>query len=161
MSTVTEKTITELESKLMTEEDFVEACDEEVRAEFKDGEVIVHSPSPIKHGNIARFVGWIIQSFVSQQDLGHVMDDNIQVRLRPGLRRIPDLLFISKENDSEIRETEVEGGPDLIVEIVSSDSVERDWRDKYLEYENARVREYWIIDPNNERFCSLLLKRNR
>jgi Uma2 family endonuclease len=45
----------------------------------------------------------------------------------------------------------VEGAPDLIMEIVSKDSVARDWREKYLEYEAAGVREYWIVDPIMER----------
>src|SRR5689334_11489142 len=56
-------------------------------------------------------------------------------------------MFISETNRGRIRRTVVEGAPDLIVEIVSPDSQNRDRRDKYLEYGDAGVREYWLIDP--------------
>ncbi|NIR69558.1 Uma2 family endonuclease [candidate division KSB1 bacterium] len=144
----------------MTEEKFLEFCDEDIRAEFKDGEVIVHSPVSFKHVRIGAFIGSILQFYVDQHKLGTFLGDNFQVRLRPGLRRVPDLMFVCAGNKAEITDTEIEGAPDLIVEIVSSDSVERDWRDKYLEYENAGVREYWIIDPNNERFAIYCLNES-
>jgi Uma2 family endonuclease len=38
------------------------------------------------------------------------------------------------------------GPPDLIVEVVSHDSINRDWIDKYTDYERTGVREYWVLD---------------
>ena len=136
----------------MTEEEFLDFCDEDIRAEFIDGEVIVHSPTSIKHGSISVFIPKLIGLYVDKHDLGSLWSDNIQVRLRPGLRRVPDLIFVAKENKVKITETEIDGAPDLVVEIVSPDSVDRDWRDKYHEHEKAKVKEYWVIDPNNKRF---------
>jgi len=66
-----------------------------------------------------------------------------------GRRRVPDLCFISRERLAIAKPTYIDDAPDLIVEIVSPDSVERDWRDKYLEYEANGVREYWVIDLGN------------
>ena len=43
-----------------------------------------------------------------------------------------------------------EGGPDLIIEIISPDSQSRDRREKFLEYQKTGVREYWIVDPLSE-----------
>jgi len=60
---------------------------------------------------------------------------------------VPDILFLSTSQLDRIQETYIEGPPDLIVEIVSSDSLVRDWREKYLEYQEAGVKEYWVIDP--------------
>jgi Uma2 family endonuclease len=62
-------------------------------------------------------------------------------------RRVPDLLFVSKERSHLLRPNHLEGAPDLSVEIVSPDSQSRDRRDKFAEYEAAGVREYWIVDP--------------
>lgn len=82
--------------KYMTEEDFLKFCDEDNRAEFIDGDVIVHSPTSNKHGRISMFISSIVQFYVDQHGLGTVWGENFQVRLRSGLRRVPDLIFVSK-----------------------------------------------------------------
>ncbi|NIR51658.1 Uma2 family endonuclease [candidate division KSB1 bacterium] len=147
-----EKTTEHSRPKFMTEEEFLDFCDEDIKAEFVDGEVIVHSPSSSKHNRIAVFVTTLVQLYVDQKKLGTVWGENFQVRLRPGLRRVPDLIFVSRDNEVEITNTEIEGAPDLVMEIVSPDSVDRDWRDKFLEYEKVQIKEYWVVDPNNKRF---------
>ncbi|BCX03621.1 MAG: hypothetical protein KatS3mg053_1559 [Candidatus Roseilinea sp.] len=38
----------------------------------------------------------------------------------------------------------------MVVEVVSPDSVARDWREKYLDYQAAGVCEYWVVDPLSE-----------
>ena len=134
--------------KPMTEEDFVAWCDEDVTAEFKDGEVIVFSPVSVRHSDIVRFVSVLLGLYVEERGLGVVLGPEIQVRLRPGLRRVPDVMFISKDRADIVRESHIEGAPDLVVEVVSPDSLERDWRDKYYEYQEAGVKEYWVVDPS-------------
>lgn len=153
MHTLTKEKLSEVpQARYMTEEEFLDFCDEDIRAEFIDGEVIAFSPASNKHGRIGVFVVTVVQLYVDKNGLGTVWGENFQVRLRPGLRRVPDLIFVSKENKVKITDTEIDGAPDLVVEIVSADSVDRDWRDKYYEYQQAKVREYWIIDPNTNRF---------
>jgi len=131
----------------MTEEEFVAWCDEDTRAEFVDGEVIVFSPSSTEHVLLCNFLGTLLRVYVDAHQLGVVGGPEWQVRLRPGLRRVPDVLFVSRERLSIIRDTHIEGAPDLVIEVVSPDSEERDWRDKYWDYEQAGVREYWVIEP--------------
>ena len=46
--------------------------------------------------------------------------------------------------------TYFEGAPDLVIEVSSPESAGRDRGEKFLEYEKARVREYWLIDPERE-----------
>ena len=60
---------------------------------------------------------------------------------------MPDILFVAKSREELIQRTQLSGPPDLCIEIVSPDSGARDWREKYLEYEAAGVKEYWVIDP--------------
>jgi Uma2 family endonuclease len=140
-------------SAAMTEEEFEAWCDEDVKAEYVDGEVIVHSPVSTRHSDMVLFLAGLMRLVVQQHDLGRILGPELQVRLRPGLRRVPDLLFVAKERADRIQPTLVEGAPDLIVEVVSPDSVERDWREKYWEYQTAGVGEYWVVDLEYQRLA--------
>ncbi len=140
-----------------TEEEFIEWCDEDIRAEFVEGEVIVFSPTSIIHGEIASFLNVLMGAYASKNQLGKVLASDIQVRLSPNVRREPDLLFIAQERQGIMRKNHIEGAPDLVVEIVSPESVERDWYEKHMEYERAGVREYWVIDPRHERMVIYVL----
>jgi Uma2 family endonuclease len=136
----------------MTEEEFVAWCDEDIKAEWVDGEVIVHSPASARHVRLAKFLLQVLDRVVTHHDLGEVLGPELQIRLAAlRRRRVPDILFVSKERLGIIQPNHVEGAPDLIIEIVSPDSLARDWREKYLEYEAAGVREYWVIEPMAER----------
>jgi Uma2 family endonuclease len=146
---------------MMTEEEFEAWCDEDVKAEYVNGEVIVHSPVSTRHNDAVLFLAGLLRVIVQQHDLGRVLGPELQVRLRPGLRRVPDLLFVAKERADMIHPTLVEGAPDLIVEIVSPDSVERDWREKYLEYQAAGVGEYWVVDLEYQRMAVYRLSEER
>ena len=134
----------------MTEEGFEAWCDEDVRAEYVDGEVIVMPPALPAHERIFNFLDRILGFYVEQKNLGEVLGSQVQVRLRVGLRRVPDLVFIARERLGAIGERHIEGAPDVAVEIVSEDSVQRDWEQKPAEYEAAGVPEYWIIDPRTQ-----------
>ena len=148
-------------SAVMTEEEFEAWCDEDVKAEYVDGEGIVHSPVSTRHSDAVWFIGYLLKTIVQQHDLGRVLGPEVQVRLRPGLRRVPDLLFVAKARADMIQPTLIEGAPDLIVEIVSPDSVERDWREKYLEYQTAGVGEYWVVDLEYQRLAVYRLSEER
>jgi Uma2 family endonuclease len=137
--------------RTMTEAEFDAWCNEDVWAEFKDGEVFMASPALVRHELVFNFLLTLLNLYVRRRNLGIVTGSQVQVRLRPGLRRVPDLLFVSQARMNIIHPNMVEGAPDLVVEIVSPDSVARDWRDKYIEYAEAGVREYWIIDPQAQR----------
>jgi Uma2 family endonuclease len=137
----------------MTEEEFVSWCDEDTNAEWVDGEVIMPSPANLKHVDLVGFLNLVLRAFVTSRGFGVVYGPELQVRLASlRRRRVPDLLFVSTERMGMLKTTEVDGAPDLLVEVVSPDSLARDWREKYLEYEAAGVREYWVIDPMSQRF---------
>lgn len=124
---------------------------EDVRAEWVDGEVIVHAPLSNLHQALVGFLNQTVGLFVAVFDLGVLQIAPFEVRLGPdGPSREPDLLFLSKAHlDRRIPER-VLGPPDLIVEIVSDDSVHRDRVTKFDEYEAAGVPEYWVIDNRPE-----------
>ena len=62
----------------------------------------------------------------------------------------PDLLFISNQKSSIITEKNIQGAPDLLVEILSDSSRKTDEIIKRKIYERYQVGEYWIIDPELE-----------
>lgn len=146
----------------MTEAQFEAWCDEDVKAEWVDGEVILMSPENLEHVGLAQWVTLLMDEFVRSQDLGEVIGRDFQVRLpRQRRRRCPDVLFVAKVRSHLLHPTYLDGAPDLAVEIVSPDSVSRDWRDKHSEYERAGVREYWVIDPLSQRLEAQSLGRGK
>jgi Uma2 family endonuclease len=105
-------------------------------------------PASFDHVSLNDWFVAILLGYVQRKDLGAVVSREFSVRLpKQRRRRLPDVLFVTKERLGIIKENHAEGAPDLIVEIVSPESESRDWRQKYLEYERAGVREYWVIDP--------------
>jgi Uma2 family endonuclease len=70
-----------------------------------------------------------------------------------GPAREPDLIFVAREHLDRLSQERLSGPADLVVEVISDDSVARDRADKFYEYQEAGVREYWILDsrPGRER----------
>jgi len=145
------ETKTSVPLRFSSEEEFEAWCDEDVRAEYVDGEVVIHSPASRSHERLVVFLSTLIQLFADKHNLGTVFGSNFQIRLRPGLRRVPDVAFVSQTRREILQERYIDGAPDLVMEVVSPDSLVRDWREKYLEYQQAGVREYWVIDPQAQK----------
>lgn len=61
--------------------------------------------------------------------------------------REPDLLFVTSAHRDRIQEMYLDGPADLAIEIISKESVGRDRDEKFAEYEQAGVLEFWLIDP--------------
>ncbi|HEV3344787.1 MAG TPA: Uma2 family endonuclease [Pirellulales bacterium] len=133
--------------RIMTEEEFLVWCDDETRAEWVDGEVIVMSPASIVHNRLTRFLLSLLQDYVQERGLGEAFGTDFSARLNSKRRRLPDVLFVASDRADRLHKNHFEGAPNLIIEVVSDDSVDRDWRVKYLEYQAAGVEEYWVIDP--------------
>lgn len=133
----------------MTYEEFLAWADEDTLAEWVDGEVVMTSPAGYKHQDIADFLVSVLRLFVEARQLGAVLSAPFQMRLeRTG--REPDLLFVASTHLDRLRETYLDGPADLVVEIVSPESVGRDRGEKFYEYEQAGIPEYWLIDPQRE-----------
>jgi Uma2 family endonuclease len=135
------------EPPLMSFEDFHDWLDEDKRAEWVDGVIIEMSPSNLGHQDILSFLHLWIGIFVDRFRLGrlYLPPTLMYLPTRPSGRE-PDLMFIANEHLDRLERTFVNGPADLAIEIVSPDSIVRDGRDKLAEYEQAGVREYWIVD---------------
>jgi Uma2 family endonuclease len=131
----------------MTYEEFLEWCDEGTHAEWVDGKVVWMSPVSKLHDDLAVWLLRVVGGFVEVHQLGAVQHEPFQMKTAPHLPgRAPDLLFVANEHLSRFRPVFLEGPADLAVEIVSPDDPDRDRVDKYGEYEQGGVREYWLLD---------------
>ncbi len=117
-------------------------------AEWINGEALIYPPHSLKHQNLVGFINSLLGNFVACFQLGVTLHAPFVVKLwAEGPAREPDLLFISQENQNNLATKQFNGAPDLIVEIISPSSVTEDRVRKFTEYEQAGVREYWLIDP--------------
>jgi Uma2 family endonuclease len=135
----------------MSEEEFHRwALATETRAEWVDGEVILKMSDNEDQDEIVALIRPVIEHIVRHGGLGKVRGPNFTTRLtleNKTVRRDPDVMFIATAGLPRLARTVLEGPPDLAVEIVSPDSDFRDYHQKYLEYEEGGVREYWIVNP--------------
>lgn len=123
--------------------------------EFTDG-VLEPLPMPTdKHQSIVKFLLYAFDRFMAPLG-GKVLFSPLRLRIRPGKYREPDLMVLRSASDPR-REDRYWTGADLVVEVVSSDGVERDTVEKRADYSEARVPEYWIVNPENETIIVLTL----
>lgn len=124
--------------------------------EWVDGEVVEMSPVSSQHQIIARFLIALFQLYVEHRRSGIVLFAPFQMKLaRSG--REPDVMYIAEEHRDRLRRNHFLGPADLVVEIVSPESQERDRVQKLAEYEQNRVPEYWLIDPDRKEVAVHLL----
>ncbi|HLG73521.1 MAG TPA: Uma2 family endonuclease [Chloroflexota bacterium] len=135
--------------KKLTYEDLLETPDDGKRYEIIDGELYVSAAPFTKH---QRAVWNFIDFFKDAERAGYgrgysaptdVMFDEYNVVE-------PDLLFVLAENRAVIKEANIQGAPDILVEVLSSSTRKRDAGVKMQLYARFGVRFYYIIDPEDE-----------
>jgi Uma2 family endonuclease len=137
-----------LPSKNMTYEEFLAWADEDTWAEWVDGEVVKLGPVSNRHQDLVGFLAILLRHFVEVHDSGIVLSAPFQMKTGPDLPgRAPDILFIERQHFDRLKDVYLDGPADLVVEIVSLDSRARDRGEKFYEYEQGGVREYWLLDP--------------
>ncbi|MCS6860792.1 MAG: Uma2 family endonuclease [Abditibacteriales bacterium] len=136
----------------VTWEEFLALPETMQKCEVVDGELIT-SPAPTwEHQVIAMNVAKALDTFVKRRKLGQVAiaPVDVVIQKKPKLRvRQPDVLFISHERKSIIS-TRVEGGPDLVVEILSSSDTRAMLDKKLKDYCAVGVRECWLVSIEAE-----------
>ena len=132
----------------MTFEEFLDWVDEDVHAEWVNGEVEFMSPASFQHQDLISFLIAILRYLVDERGLGKIIDQPFIMKTGPGLPgREPDVMFIANPNLHRIQRNYLDGPADLVIEIVSPESQTRDRRTKTEEYRQGGVPEYWTLDP--------------
>src|SRR5262249_39165434 len=120
-----------------------------------DGVIYVASPENLGANDLFGWLFWLISGFVDIRELGKVYGSRVAYRLTDKNSPEPDIGFVATRHFGRLRPGHVLGPPDLAVEIVSPESVHRDYVLKRKQYERYGVREYWIVDEM-ERCVTLL-----
>lgn len=135
----------------MAYEDFLAWAGEDLHAEWVNGEVIILMTAKQRHQEVIRFLLGLFDLYNQFFRVGEFLMAPYQMKLPGGAGREPDILFVAREHKSRVTERGVDGPADLVIEVVSDDSVTRDRVEKLEEYEQYGVSEYWIIDPRAKR----------
>ena len=134
----------------MTWEEFHDWLDDKTHAEWVEGEIRIMAPASDPHQMLVSFFDNVLTLYTAKHDLGVIRVAPFQVRMARSSRE-PDLIFVAKANVSRIKRTYLDGAPDVVIEILSPSTRHIDRGEKYYEYEEAGVREYWMIDPDRQR----------
>jgi Uma2 family endonuclease len=155
----------DLPAKKLTYEDYLLIPEDGKRHEIIDGEHYVSAAPFIRHQDLVVRLTIRIGGFVEAHRLGRFLVAPTAVVLSPHDVVEPDLLFISNERSAIVEEKNVQGAPDLTIEIHSSSSRRIDRGVKKQAYEQWGVLEYWMLDPERkeaevwERTAAGLLRR--
>ncbi len=135
--------------KLTCQDYFDLDAPEGVRYELIDG-VLIRLESPNRaHQEVSIALSSRMHIFTHTNELGIVLHAPFDVLLSDTDVVQPDILFVSNERAHIQTPDNIQGAPDLLVEILLPSSAKRDWRDKFDLYAKRGVKEYWIIDPIN------------
>jgi len=135
----------------ITFEEYLEQSSDTRICEWIDGEVITMPGASFEHQTLSDFLLKVVSFFVESKNLGLVISSPFAMKLESQRRgREPDILFVSKERQHLFKKTYLDGAADLAIEIISPESVGRDRGEKFVEYEAAKIQEYWLIDPERK-----------
>jgi Uma2 family endonuclease len=103
---------------------------------------------------LVRYLAILLETYFAYREIGQIrqgpfvmryqFEDDGTTRRRD---REPDIQVILNTNPNTLTPTFMDGAADIVIEVVSPESVQRDYGEKLHEYERAGVPEYWIIDP--------------
>ena len=138
---------TVLNDKKYTIEDYLK-LDDGNRYELIDGELILVPRPRFKHQRIRLQIANFFVNFLEQNPIGEVV---YEVDVHLGDKVVaPDVLFISKERLHIIEELNIQGAPDLVVEVLSPSTASYDKKIKSKLYFKNGVKEFWLVDPDQQ-----------
>ncbi|MEH2406261.1 Uma2 family endonuclease [Nostoc sp.] len=128
--------------------------------ELVDGKLELMNPPTIQHFLIVDFLDTALKAEIKRCNSTWLCFRESGVRTGRNKSRLTDLCVVTLEQARELLNTSAvfESPPLLIVEVVSSESVKRDYRHKRSEYAALEVPEYWIVDPIESKLSVLLLE---
>ena len=130
---------------------------EDKRYELLDGDLIAIATPGELHQSVSAQLGWRLVQFASENNLGRVYHAPFDVVLSELDVVQPDLLYVSTERTHIITPENIQGAPDLVVEILSPSTATRDRTFKRTLYARHGVKEYWMVDTSAKDITVLLL----
>jgi len=134
----------------LTYEDYLTFPDDGRRYEIIEGELFMTPAPATKHQQISLHLEMALYPHLRKNKLGSLFHAPCDVVFSETNVVQPDIFFVSTERSSIITEKNIQGAPDLIIEITSPATEAVDRGEKKRLYERYGVREYWIVDPERE-----------
>ncbi len=133
----------------LTYRDYLHTSDDK-RFELIGGDLyMIPSPS-FKHQKVVNRINFLLYQYVQKHNLGEVIISPMDVKLSEYDVLQPDIFFLSKERMKQAGKQVIEGAPDLVIEVLSESTEERDRTVKKSIYYREGVRELWLVDPEAE-----------
>jgi Uma2 family endonuclease len=123
---------------------------EDKRYEILDGELYMVPAPNIRHQRLLREIFDVLHHHTREKKLGEVFLAPCDVVLSDENVLQPDVLFVSKEHPDIIGTANITGPPDLVIEILSPGTRNKDLEVKRKIYAGFGIQEYWIVDPEAE-----------
>lgn len=143
--------------KITAEEYYRLTEDIEDHTELIGGEIVAMAQPNRKHQRIGYRIHSIIDSFIRSNHGQCEVNGEIDVQLDDHNVVVPDVSVVC--DPSKLDEHGCVGAPDWVVEVLSTNR-SRDLHTKLAMYQLAGVREYWIVDPKNEKTLVYFFEKN-
>ena len=144
--------------------EFYEMIGEDDKAEFINGEVVFHSPVMKRHTDATKLLLILLNYHVVKKQLGYVGVEKVMVALTRNDYE-PDLCYFNPEKAKHFKPKQLlYPVPDFVVEILSKSNqqnIDRYRITKFKDYEQHKVPEYWIVDPELKSVDQYILKNDR
>lgn len=126
-----------------------------------DGEIQTMPSLTVKHQKLSLKLTMLIGTLVEQRNLGTLLYSPMDVYLDEENVVQPDLLFVSLEREEIIKANGIYGAPDMVIEILSPATAYYDHKKKRQLYEKYGVKEYWLIDPEDQEVIGYRLDKQK
>ncbi|HEO65462.1 MAG TPA: Uma2 family endonuclease [Spirochaetes bacterium] len=146
--------------KTWTYKDYCE-LDDDKQYEILEGELIEMPAPGLTHQRVLKKLSQCLDRYVEKNKMGELFIAPLDVIFDPGNTLEPDIIFVSSDRLDMAQDKGLFGSPDLVVEIVSPSSQKMDTVDKFKIYQKFKVKEYWIVHPNNKSTEVFILEKDR
>ncbi|MBC8182128.1 Uma2 family endonuclease [candidate division KSB1 bacterium] len=146
----------------LTYEDYKTFPDNDgIRKEIIEGELFMTPAPNTKHQSVSRELSFLLVSFIKSTNIGKIFVAPYDVKFSHINVFQPDIVFVLQDNYEIITDININGAPDLVIEILSPSTKANDRIFKKQIYEKFGVKEYWIVDPENETVEIWVLKNHK
>jgi Uma2 family endonuclease len=130
----------------LTFEEFVRLFGEDDDIELVDGMVVQRVAARDIHEDLQGWLSFVLRGYAEAKGLGIVRGSRTAVKITEHRGRLPDIIFVRKENAHIVQEDGIFGTPDLVVEIWSPGDRLSDMLAKEADYKSIGVLEIWFVD---------------
>jgi Uma2 family endonuclease len=149
--------------KHLTYQQYLDLPEMRARYSIIDGELAMAAAPTPGHQSVVQETFLKLDSFVREHRLGRVFLAPLDVVIRrdPLRTRQPDVMFISNARRYIIGRQVIEGGPDLVIEILSPANTRQELEEKLRDYQAINAREAWIVATQGQTIEVLQLSAER